>query len=86
MAEGLSNMSLKELRGVESKLEKAISKIRSKKVSLPSKYLILFVMDFCIFNTDNIILFYFFLKILNSLRMSSCLLKLSTCRKGYVLS
>lgn len=53
MAEGLSNMSIKELRGVESKLEKAISRIRSKKVSLPSKYLILFVMDFCIFNTDK---------------------------------
>lgn len=60
MAEGLSNMSIKELRGVESKLEKAISKIRSKKVSLPSKYLILFVIDFCIFNTDNFILFLFF--------------------------
>lgn len=59
MAEGLSNMSIKELRGVESKLEKAISRIRSKKVSLPSKYLILFVMDFCIFNTDK---FFFFLK------------------------
>lgn len=53
MAEGLSNMSIKELRGVESKLEKAISRIRTKKVSLPSKYLILFVMDFCIFNTDK---------------------------------
>ncbi|KAK9936677.1 hypothetical protein M0R45_013506 [Rubus argutus] len=34
MAEGLSSMSIKELRGVESKLEKAISKIRSKKNEL----------------------------------------------------
>ncbi|XP_024159233.1 agamous-like MADS-box protein MADS1 isoform X2 [Rosa chinensis] len=34
MAEGLSNMSIKELKGVETKLEKAISRIRSKKNEL----------------------------------------------------
>nr|ABB59994.1 MADS-box protein [Geum rupestre] len=34
MAEGLGNMSVKELKNVESKLEKAIGKIRSKKNEL----------------------------------------------------
>ncbi|XP_062012864.1 agamous-like MADS-box protein MADS1 isoform X2 [Rosa rugosa] len=57
MAEGLSNMSIKELKGVETKLEKAISRIRSKKVSLPSEYLIFFVVDFCIITTDKFSLF-----------------------------
>ncbi|XP_050370566.1 agamous-like MADS-box protein MADS1 isoform X1 [Argentina anserina] len=44
MAEGLSTMSVKELKNVEAKLEKAISRIRSKKVSLESEYLIIFLV------------------------------------------
>lgn len=66
---------------MERKLEKAITRIRSKKVQIQSEYLILFSLDFDIITTD-----YFYLFYLNSLRMNSCLPKLSTCRKGYVHS
>lgn len=40
MGESLSNMNGKDLRNLESKLEKGISRIRSKKVLIITRFLI----------------------------------------------
>lgn len=48
MGESLSNLTVKELKSLEIKLEKGISKIRSKKVSLPCFHLQIY--EFCFTN------------------------------------
>lgn len=54
MGESLGSMNAKELKNLESKLEKGISRIRSKKVII-NNYFLLFFKDswFCIYWCDE---------------------------------